>query len=95
MKAPPAPFEDALRRFIVRRLALVTAFAGREFERQDCSAAAFVRALTVFFVSHEEFQGSQNEGPKPALFPVGAIEISPFSTRVKNSCVRSCARSAG
>src|SRR6185437_16194230 len=74
----PASFEDVLWRFVVGRLALVALFAGREFERHDCSTAAFVRAPAVFFVGHEEFQGSQNKGPETSLLLVSAIEISAF-----------------
>ena len=65
----PAPFEDPLRRLIVRRLALVAVFAGGEFKRQNCPAATFVRALAVLFVGHKEFQRSQKKGPEPALSP--------------------------
>jgi hypothetical protein len=51
----PAPFEDSLRRLIVRRLTLVPLFAGREFKRQKHPATAFLRAITVPFVGHKEF----------------------------------------
>src|SRR5262245_5703053 len=74
----PAPFEDPLRRFIVRGLALVALFAGREFKRHKQTTASFVRALPVFFVGYKEFQGSQNKGPESALFRVSAIEVSAF-----------------
>src|ERR1035438_10004008 len=74
----PTPLENPLRRFIVRRLALVALFAGREFKWYNRSAAAFARALAVLFVGHKEFQGSQNKRSKTALFRVSAIEISPF-----------------
>ena len=50
----PAPFEDALGRFIVSRLALVALFAGRKFKGHNRSAAPFVRALAVFFIGHKE-----------------------------------------
>ena len=79
-RAPRAP--SAVRRsagcFLVRRLALVALFAGREFKRHNHPAAAFLRAIAVLFVSHKEFQGSQNKRPKLALFRVGTIEIPPF-----------------
>jgi len=91
----PAAFKDALGRLIVRRLAPVALFAGREFERDECSATALVRAIAVFYVGHKEFQGTQKKRPEPALFRVGAIEISPFEHADKNSCVRSCAWSGG
>src|SRR6516162_6800768 len=74
----PAPLEDPLRRLIVRWLALVALFAGREFNWHHRSTTAFLRALAVFFVGHKEFQGSQKKRPKPALCPVSAIEIPPF-----------------
>jgi hypothetical protein len=74
----PSPFEDALRCLIVRRLALVTFLAGREFKRQNCPAATFVRALAVFLVGDKKFQRGQDKRPKPALFRVGAIDISAF-----------------
>jgi hypothetical protein len=74
----PAPFEDPLRRLIVRRLALVALFARREFERDNRRASPFMRALTIFFVSDKELQGSQQKRPEPALFRVDAIEISSF-----------------
>src|SRR5215475_14752768 len=69
----PAPFEDPLRRLIVRRLSLVALFSGREFKRHDHTAAAFARALAVFLICHKEFQGSQNKGPEPSLLRVSAI----------------------
>jgi hypothetical protein len=53
-------------------------FAGREFKRQHYPAAAFARAVTIFFIGHKEFQGSQKKGPKPPLLRVGAIEIPAF-----------------
>jgi hypothetical protein len=45
---------------------------------QAAGPAAFERAMPVFFVGHEEFQGSQEKRSEPALFRVGAIEISHF-----------------
>src|SRR5438874_8766793 len=47
----PAPLEDPLRRLIVRRLSLVALFPEGEFERDNRSAAPFMRALAIFFVS--------------------------------------------
>src|SRR6188472_2359882 len=46
----PAPVEDPLWRLVVRRLALITLLAGRDFEGQDGSAAAFLRAIPIAFV---------------------------------------------
>ena len=60
------------------RLTLVALFAGRSFKRQKCSATTLLRATSVFFVGHEELQGSQQEGPEAAFFPVSPIEIAPF-----------------
>src|SRR5215470_18401215 len=74
----PAPFEDTLGRLIVRGLALVALFAGRELKRQKRSAAAFLRAISILFVTHKELQGSQQKGPEPSLFRVSAIEIAAF-----------------
>ena len=74
----PAPLEDPLRRLVVRRLALIPIFAGRDFEGQHLASAAFLRATAIGFVGEEEFQGGQDERPEPPLFRVGAIEISAF-----------------
>src|ERR1700722_867969 len=74
----PTPLENPLRRFVVRRLALVLLFAGREFKRHYHSAAAFAGAIPVCFVGHKELQRSQNKGTEPALFRVSTIEISAF-----------------
>jgi hypothetical protein len=74
----PTPFEDPLGRLIVRRLALVSLFARREFKWYNHAAAAFARALAVFFVGYKKFQGSQNTRPEPALSRVSTIEISAF-----------------
>src|SRR3954453_14685424 len=74
----PAPFKDALRGFIMRRLALIALFAGREFERHNDTAAPLVCALTVLFVGNKEFQGSQEKGPEPSLLWFRAIEIPAF-----------------
>ena len=74
----PAPLEDPLRRLVVRRLALVTLFAGRDFKGQHVPAAAFLCAMAVGLVGQKELQGSQNKGPEPPLFRVCAIEISAF-----------------
>src|SRR3954468_21908715 len=74
----PAPLEESLRRLIVRRLALVALFAKREFERDNRSAAPFMRALAILFVSDKELQRAQQKRTEPALFRVNAIEISPF-----------------
>ena len=76
-KRPP-PLEDALRRLIVSWLALVSLFAGREFQRHHRPAPSFMRAPAVFFIGHEEFQGSQNKRAAPPLFWLCAIRISPF-----------------
>lgn len=40
--------------------------------------AAFLRAISVFFVGHKKLEGSQQKGPEPALFRVSAIEVSPL-----------------
>src|SRR5439155_3271082 len=74
----PAPLEDPLRRLVVRGLALVALFAGREFKRHKHPAAALVRAMTILFVGHKEFQRGQNKGSEPTLFRVGAMEIAAF-----------------
>ncbi len=75
----PAPFEDPLRRF---HRAPARAGSGprptRNSRRQNCSAAAFLRAQAILFVGDKELQGSQQKGPEPPLLRVGAIEISPF-----------------
>src|SRR5215218_4250659 len=76
-KRPPS-FENSLGSLIVRRLALVALFARREFERNNRPAAAFLRALAIFFVSDKELQRGQQKRPEPALLRVSAIEISPF-----------------
>src|SRR5215510_14951396 len=73
----PAPFEQPLRGFIVRRLALVAFFAKREFKGHNRPAATFVSALAILFIGDKELQGSQQKRPEPALSGVNAIEISP------------------
>jgi hypothetical protein len=62
----------------VRRLALITILAGRDFKRQDPAPAAFLRATAIGFVGQEEFQGGQDERSESPLFRVCAIEISIF-----------------
>ena len=74
----PAAFEDPLGRLVVARLPLVAFFTRREFKLQKCSPAAFLRAISVFFVGHKEFERSEQKGPEPALFRVSAIEIAAF-----------------
>ena len=46
----PAPVEDPLWRLVVRRLALITLLAGRDFEGQDGSQPRFLRAIAIAFV---------------------------------------------
>src|SRR6516162_6422857 len=74
----PTPFEDPLRSLIMSRLALVSLFAGREFQRHKPPTAALARALAILFVGHKEFQGGQNEGAEPAFFRDSAVEVSAF-----------------
>jgi hypothetical protein len=62
----------------MRRLALITILAGRDFKGQDPASAAFLRATAIGFVGQEEFQGGQDERSEPPLFRVCAIEISAF-----------------
>ena len=74
----PAPLEDPLRRLVVRRLALITILAGRDFKGQDFALAAFLRATAIHFVGEKEFQGGQDEPPEPPLVRVCAVEIVAF-----------------
>jgi hypothetical protein len=74
----PAPFEDPLRRLIVRRLALITLLAARDFEGQNRPPAAFLSTNAIAFVGQEELQGGENKGPEPSLFLVCTIKISAF-----------------
>src|SRR5690349_15122894 len=50
----PASLEDALGRFSVRRVALISLFPGRDLQRQNVPAAALQRAAAVALVSEEE-----------------------------------------
>src|SRR6478672_10953027 len=72
----PAPLEDPLRRLVVRRIALITLFPGRDFKGQHVATAALLCAMAVALVSQKELQRSQNKRPEPSLFRVCSIEIS-------------------
>ena len=63
---------------VVRRLALIPLFPGRDFEGQHVAAAAFLRAMAIAFVGQEKPKGGQDKGPEPPLVGVGTIEVSAF-----------------
>jgi hypothetical protein len=53
----------------VRRFALITILARRDFEGEDGPAAAFLRATAIGFVGEEESQGGQDECPERTPVP--------------------------
>src|ERR1051326_8718219 len=64
----PAPLEDALGRFVVRRFALIMLLAGAELKGYKLPAAALARALAIFLVGDKELHGTQKKRPEPAFF---------------------------